>query len=105
MLSGYLTFIYFLITSGSVFFKNKKHLGIQTTSGSGFTKIFRIKDPPLVLVLGFFFFLISELKNLWQLYRRLLDWILDFFQNCSFESEPVLKLLRTMVRCWNWSLI
>ncbi len=53
MLGGYLTFIYFLITSGSVFFLNKKHLGIQTTSGSGFMKIFRIKDPPLVLV--FFF--------------------------------------------------
>jgi hypothetical protein len=53
VLGGYLTFIYFLITSGSVFFINKKHLGIQTTSGSGFMKNFRIKDPPGS---GFFFF-------------------------------------------------
>ncbi len=66
MLGGYLIFIYFLITSGSVFFLNKKHLGIQTTSGSGFMKIFRIKDPPGS---GFFFFPLkfSELKNLWFL--------------------------------------
>jgi hypothetical protein len=63
VLSGYLTFIYFLITSGSVFFKNKKHLGIQTTSGSGFMKIFRIKDPPLVLVLVFFFLKIFRIKE------------------------------------------
>jgi len=63
VLSGYLTFIYFLITSGSVFFKNKKHLGIQTTSCSGFTKIFRIKDPPLVLVLVFFFWKILRIKE------------------------------------------
>jgi len=63
VLSGYLTFIYFLITSGSVFFNNKKHLGIQTTSGSGFTKIFRIKDPPLVLVLVFFFLKIFRIKE------------------------------------------
>ncbi len=45
MLGGYLTFIYFLITSGSVFFLNKKYMGIQTTLASGFMKIFRIKDP------------------------------------------------------------
>ncbi len=46
MLGGYLTFFFFLVTSGSLSFLNKKHLGIQTTLGSGFVKIFRIKDPP-----------------------------------------------------------
>lgn len=60
MLGGYLTFIYFLITSGSVSFLNKKHLGIQTTSGSGFMKIFRIKDPPGS---GFFFLKIFRIKE------------------------------------------